>query len=90
MLSNNQINNRITGDGAYANTVGWSPRNSVPGEYIQAYFYNIITFKGIVTAGNPRSSEWVTQYKLRYQYDYFSEWVWYEEPPGTIKVLSII
>jgi hypothetical protein len=55
----------------YANTVGWSPRNSVPGEYIQAYFYNIITFKGIVTAGNPRSSEWVTQYKLRYQYDWF-------------------
>ncbi|XP_071126788.1 uncharacterized protein [Mytilus edulis] len=78
----------LNGASSYANTAGWSALKMNKGEYIQAYFYNLITFKGITTAGKPDGSEWVTQYKIQYQYDYFSELVWYEEPPGTIKVFN--
>lgn len=49
-------------------------------------FYNMAIVKGVITLGRSDALEWVTQYKIRYQYDYYSEWNWYEEPPGTVKV----
>lgn len=49
-------------------------------------FYNMAIMKGVVTMGRSDALEWVTHYKIRYQYDYYSEWNWYEEPPGQVKV----
>lgn len=45
--------------------------------------------KGVVTMGRSDALEWVTHYKIRYQYDYYSEWNWYEEPPGQVKVRMV-
>lgn len=52
-------------------------------------FYNMAIMKGVVTMGRSDALEWVTHYKIRYQYDYYSEWNWYEEPPGQVKVRMV-
>ncbi|KAK3100720.1 hypothetical protein FSP39_024244 [Pinctada imbricata] len=67
---------------------GWSAATTNNGEYIQVTFYDLVIIKGIVTMGRSDADEYVTQYKIRYQYDTFSKWVWYEQPPGTIKVFT--
>ncbi|KAJ8297631.1 hypothetical protein KUTeg_024162 [Tegillarca granosa] len=67
---------------------GWSSQTTTSNEYIQATFYNVVVIKGIITVGRSDANEWVTQYRIRYQYDYFDEWLWYEEPPGTVKIFT--
>ncbi|XP_021363194.1 uncharacterized protein LOC110456661, partial [Mizuhopecten yessoensis] len=67
---------------------GWSSINTNPGQYIMAKFYNTVVMKGVTTVGRSDADEWVVSYKLQYQYDYYSEWVWYQEPPGTTKIFS--
>lgn len=65
---------------------GWCAQHNNKGEFIQVSFYNMAIMKGVVTMGRSDALEWVTHYKIRYQYDYYSEWNWYEEPPGQVKV----
>ncbi|XP_062577533.1 uncharacterized protein LOC134239370 [Saccostrea cucullata] len=67
---------------------GWKAQTSANGQLIQVSFYYMAIIKGVVTMGRSDALEWVTSYKIRYQYDYYSEWNWYEEPPGTVKVFT--
>ena len=69
-------------------TGAWSAKtNAVSKEWIAASFYNVIIMRGVVVAGRADTDEWVLAFKLQYQYDYFSSWYWYEDPPGTTKVI---
>lgn len=65
---------------------GWSAKVANPDQFISITFYNTIVVKGIITAGRTDVDEWVSQYKLQYQESYFSEWLNYYDPPGTVKV----
>jgi len=67
---------------------GWSAKFNKQGEFVQASFYNLVVMKAVITVGRSDADEWVTAFKLQYRYDAFSEWVWYEQPPGTVKVTS--
>lgn len=67
---------------------GWSSLNTNPGQYIKASFYNTVVMKAVTTVGRSDADEWVVTYKLQYQYDFYSEWEWYEEPPGTVKIFT--
>ncbi|XP_071088543.1 lymphocyte antigen 75-like [Haliotis cracherodii] len=70
------------------NTGGWSATMSAQGQWISATFYNIIITRGLQIAGRSDIGEWVTKFKLLYQYDYFSPWYTYQDPPGVDKVFT--
>ena len=53
---------------------------------MSATFYNTIVVKGIITAGRTDTDEWVRDYTIQYQENYYSEWTTYMDPPGTNKV----
>lgn len=67
---------------------GWSAKVSNTDQYIAVTFFNTIVVKGITTAGRTDVDEWVTQYKIQYQETYFSEWLTYNDPPGTVKIFT--
>lgn len=65
---------------------GWSAKTNDPNQYLTVTFFNTLVVKGIVTAGRTDVDEWLTQYKLFYQEAYYTEWLAYNDPPGTPKV----
>jgi hypothetical protein len=65
---------------------GWSAKAADTNQYITVLFYNTIVVKAIVTAGRTDVDEWVSQYQIQYQETYYSEWLKYNDPPGTVKV----
>ncbi|XP_053398682.1 uncharacterized protein LOC128556876 isoform X2 [Mercenaria mercenaria] len=67
---------------------GWSAKTANTNQYIAVTFYNTIVVKGISTAGRTDVDEWVTQFKIQYQETYYSEWLTYNDPPGTVKIFS--
>ncbi|XP_046543699.1 uncharacterized protein LOC124253889 [Haliotis rubra] len=70
------------------NTGGWSSAMTAQGQWISATFYNIIITRGIQIVGRSDIGEWVTKFKLMYQYDFFSPWYTYQDPPAVDKVFT--
>ncbi|XP_060586405.1 uncharacterized protein LOC132742102, partial [Ruditapes philippinarum] len=67
---------------------GWSAKTADTNQYITVLFYNTIVVKAIITAGRTDVDEWVSQYQIQYQETYYSEWLKYNDPPGTVKIFS--
>lgn len=52
--------------GRLNNTKSWAPRgNSDPNDYLQIDLLFEYVICAVATQGNPRSSEWITKYKIR-------------------------
>lgn len=60
------------------NYKSWRPSQDRTGEYLQVTFYQTYSLGGLSIAGERRTFNYVTRFKIQYQYSLYSPWYWIE------------